>query len=91
MKLSLRELLLFVALAAMGCGWWGEWSRRHVAESNVTEQSRIAEHWRGHAMIMAAYLQSLDLSVMMRDEHGNEVKPPHASTKAASSLGNGTP
>jgi hypothetical protein len=42
MKLSLRELFLLVALAAMGCGWWLDHppmggtrtpSARHVIQS----------------------------------------------------------
>jgi hypothetical protein len=33
-QLSLRELFLLVALAAMGCGWWiDRWQLQHSLES----------------------------------------------------------
>jgi hypothetical protein len=40
-RLSLRELFLLVALAAMGCGWWVD--RRRAAHENGALRREIIE------------------------------------------------
>jgi hypothetical protein len=43
-QLSLRELFLLVALAAMGCGWWvalaGHWDKFEQPEALLTQSTR---------------------------------------------------
>jgi hypothetical protein len=51
MKLTLRELFLLVALAAMGCGWW-------VDRLN---QERKSARWRERAVWASEILRLNDL------------------------------
>ena len=65
-QLSLRELFLLIALAALGCGWWVK--RRQVQAA--TERARV---WQQEYQLVRdrlnecnAYLNNLDPN---RDDH----------------------
>ena len=68
-QVHLRDLFWLVLVVAMGCAWWLE-------QSKLAEQKRVAQHWRDHAMTLGKALQTEDHTVMLRDEHGNEVNLP---------------
>lgn len=56
-QLTLRELFLLVALAAMGCGWWvreRDWgSKYNVARNRFFTAEQIASLWEGRANSLA--------------------------------------
>jgi len=60
-QLSLRELLLLVVIAAMGCGWWVHGSRQaatvyrlEVEKQQVERKAKVAE------MLLEADFEKLD-------------------------------
>src|SRR4051794_9982059 len=74
-QLSLRDLFWLVLVCALMAGWWRERARANTADVSQLEQKRVADLWRDHAMTLAkALTEDGPRSVMLRDEHGNEVK-----------------
>jgi hypothetical protein len=51
MKLTLRELFLLVALAAMGCGWWVD---RRQQQSQIESLRDLVDPLWKHRIVLSA-------------------------------------